>query len=128
MVYLETSVALAALLSEDRHPAAEFWGAEFVASRLLEYELWVRAHALGVGAALAEAIDTLLARVHLVEMRTDVLERVLDPFPVRLRTLDAIHLATIDHLHRRGIVVRLASYDRRLNEAADLLGLALEPL
>ena len=43
-----------------------------------------------------------------------------------VRTLDAIHLATIDHLqHVRRETVSLASYDRRLNEAAKLMGFAL---
>ncbi len=128
MVYLETSVALAELLGEDQRPPAEFWKNEPVASRLLSYEIWVRAHALGVGATLAEAISTLLARVHLVELSPEVLERAHEPFPVRLRTLDALHLATLDHLRREGVDAQLASYDRRLIDAATRLGHPIEPL
>jgi hypothetical protein len=45
MIYLDTSVALAHLLSEDRRPADALWSETIVASRLLEYELWTRIHA-----------------------------------------------------------------------------------
>jgi hypothetical protein len=128
VVYLETSVALAELLGEDRRPRPEFWQSELIASRLLSYEIWVRAHARGVAGALSESISTLLARVHLVELSPDVLARALEPFPVRIRTIDALHLATLDHLNRQGVEVQLASYDQRLAEAAKALGHSLAAL
>ena len=45
MIYLDTSVALAHLLAEDRRPPDALWGEELVSSRLLECELWTRLHA-----------------------------------------------------------------------------------
>jgi len=45
VIYVDTSVALAQLLAEDRRPPASLWNETLVASRLLEYELWTRLHA-----------------------------------------------------------------------------------
>jgi hypothetical protein len=49
MIYLDTSVALAHLLAEDRLPPEALWRGPLIASRLLEYELWNRIHAHGLG-------------------------------------------------------------------------------
>ena len=76
-----------------------------VASRLLEYELWTRVHSLDLGRSHGEEARELLGQVSLVELVPEVLERALEPFPVRVRTLDALHLATMDHL-RQGIHLR----------------------
>ncbi len=48
--------------------------------------------------------------------------RVFSPFPVPVRTLDALHLAAADHLRAQGIDVEIASYDERLRAAARALG------
>jgi hypothetical protein len=40
MIYLDTSVALAHLLAEDRHPPDGLWTEVLVSSRLIEYEVW----------------------------------------------------------------------------------------
>ena len=45
MICLDTSVALAHLLVEDRRPPDSLWEEELVTSRLLECELWTRVHA-----------------------------------------------------------------------------------
>ena len=42
MIYLDSSVALAHLLGEDRRPPGELWSETLVSSRLFEYELWTR--------------------------------------------------------------------------------------
>jgi hypothetical protein len=39
MIYVDTSVALAHLLAEDRCPPPGFWSQDLVTSRLLEYEV-----------------------------------------------------------------------------------------
>jgi predicted nucleic acid-binding protein len=54
-----------------------------------------------------------------------VLARALLPFPQPVRTLDALHLATMDFLRSHGQSVELATYDRRLAAAAQSLGFAL---
>jgi len=125
LIYLDTSVALAHLLAEDRHPPDELWSQPLVASRLLEYELWVRLNALRLGSSHGEAARELLARVAFVELHPPVLARALEPFPVPVRTLDALHLATAEFLRTRGQQVEFASYDERLTEAARQLGIAI---
>lgn len=122
MIYLDTSVALAHLLAEDRRPSADLWGETLVSSRLLEYELWVRIHSRGLGSSHDEPVRQLLARVGLVELAPPVLTRALEPFPLAVRTLDALHLATLDFLRSRGQAITLASYDDRLTAAAGALG------
>jgi hypothetical protein len=66
----------------------------------------------------------LIGRVALVEMVGPVLTRALQPFPVPVRTLDAIHLAAIEFIRAQKQSVQLASYDERLLAAARLLGIA----
>ncbi|HXF57476.1 MAG TPA: PIN domain-containing protein [Actinomycetota bacterium] len=129
MIYLDTSVVLAELLSEDTHPGPAFWsGGPFVSSRLLEYELWVRIHGRGLAQSHGELARDFLSGLALVELAPPVLARALDPFPVPVRTLDALHLATVDFLRRQGQRPTLASYDRRLSEAAAALGVPVADL
>jgi len=45
MIYLDSSVALAHLLAEDRFPPDELWEEQLVSSRLLEREVWNRINA-----------------------------------------------------------------------------------
>jgi predicted nucleic acid-binding protein len=128
VIYLDTSVALAHLLAEDRSPPATLWAEPLVASRLLEYELWTRLHALRRGASHGDAARALLSRVALLELAPTVLARALEPLPVPVRTLDALHLASMEFLRQRGQHVSLASYDERLSHAAVSLGFDLAAL
>lgn len=125
MIYLDTSVALAQLLAEDRTPPDTLWRHPLVASRLLEYELWVRIHAYGIGGSHGDAVRALLARVAMVELAPPVLARALEPFPRSVGTLDALHLATIDFLRAQGQNAKLASYEKRLLAAARALRLPI---
>ena len=118
MIYLDTSVALAQLLAEDRHPPESLWQQPLVSSRLLEYETWNRIHALRLGRSHGEALRQLLASVALLELAPPVLARALEPFPVPVRTLDALHLTSMAFLREQGQKVELASYDDRLARAA----------
>jgi predicted nucleic acid-binding protein len=121
VIYLDTSVALAHLLAEDRTPPPRLWQEELVASRLLEYELWTRLHRRGIGET-HDAAQELLARLAFLEMTPLVLARAAEPFPTPVRTLDALHLASFDFLRRQGVRLALASYDRRQCAAAEALG------
>ncbi len=125
MTYVDTSVALAHLLGETRTPPAAFWQRPLVASRLFEYELWVRVHARRLGRTHGTAARALLATIAIVEMTPPVLARALEPFPAPVRTLDALHLATILYLRERGEPVVLASYDDRMIVAARALAIPL---
>lgn len=125
MIYLDTSVALAHLLAEDRAPPDTLWQETLVSSRLLEYEMWTRLHARGLGRSHGEDARALIGRVALIEMAPPVLARALEPFPVQVRTLDALHLASIEFLRARNQAPQLASYDDRLATAARALGIPL---
>lgn len=122
MIYLDTSVALAHLLGETRVPPASLWDESLVSSRLLEYEVWTRVHARGLSRTHADEVRQLFASVSLLELSPLVLARALDPFPAPVRTLDALHLASMDFLRSRGERPRLASYDDRMLAAARALG------
>lgn len=123
MIYVDTSVLLAHVLAEDRAPPDAFWSERLVSSRLLMYEAWNRVHALGLQERAGEALRAALAEVDMVEMNAVTLGRALEPFPIALRTLDALHLATADFLRHQGRQVRLATYDDRLAEGARALGI-----
>lgn len=122
MIYLDTSVALAYLLAEDRCPPSEFWEQDLASSRLLEYEVWNRVHARGLAGTHSDSARALLGRVGLVEMVPAVLARALEPFPNPPRTLDALHLASAAYLRAEGETVTVASYDNRFLAAARDLG------
>ncbi len=123
MIYLDTSVALAHLLAEDRRPPDALWKESLVTSRLLEYELWTRLNARGLEPSHGEAARRLMERLAILELLPNVLTRALEPFPVPVRTLDALHLASMEFLRTRGQALELASYDDRLLAAARSLGI-----
>jgi hypothetical protein len=125
VIYVDTSVALAHLLAEDRQPPAALWDESLVASRLLEYEAWTRLHALGLGASHGEALRLVIGRIALLELSPPVLARALDPFPIPVRTLDALHLASLDFLRGQGVKLVLASYDQRLIAGARAMRIPL---
>jgi hypothetical protein len=125
VIYLDTSVALAHLLAEDVMPPVALWQQPLVSSRLLEYELWTRLNARKLSRSHGDGARDLVHRLGLLEMIPEVLARALEPFPIPLRTLDALHLASIDFLRRRGQAVTLASYDQGQRTAAAAMGIAL---
>ena len=126
MIYVDSSVILAQLLAEDRYPDPSFWDrGPLVSSRLLEYEVWTRINGRGLGQGLAEDVRVLLARLAFLELAPPVLTRALEPFAVPVRTLDALHLASIAFLVEMGQRPTLATFDRRLAEAAVALGIPL---
>ena len=128
MIYVDTSVALAHLLSEDRRPPVAIWDETLVASRLIEYEIWTRLHACNLAESHGEAAHGIISRIALLELSPPVLERALDAFPVAVRPLDALHLASFEFLWRQGQPIELASYDRRMVTIARALGMPLVKL
>jgi predicted nucleic acid-binding protein len=125
MIYLDTSIALAHLLAEDRSPPERLWKEPLVSSRLLVYETWVRIHARNLGPSHAEAVNDLLGRISFLELEPDVFRRALEPFPVQVRTLDALHLASLEFLRGLGQEVELATYDPRQLDAARRIGIPI---
>lgn len=128
MIYLDTSVALAHLLAEDRHPPDALWTEVLVSSRLIEYELWTRLNARGLGSSHGDALRELLARLAMIDLSPTVLARATEPFPVPVRTLDALHLASADFLRAQKQTVEIASYDTRLLAVARKMGFVVARL
>lgn len=128
MIYLDSSVALAHLLLEDRLPPDALWQQPLTSSRLFEYEVWNRIHSRGLTPSHGQDVRALIGRVALIELDLPVLARALEPFPIPVRTLDALHLASIEFLRARRQTVELASYDERLLEAARALDIPIYAL
>ena len=122
---MDTSVALAHLLAEDRHPGSSLWNESLVSSRLLQYELFVRLNARRLIKSHSNAAYQLVGRLAILELSQIVLARALEPFPVELRTLDALHVASVEFLRAQSIDVSLLTYDSRMQEAAKALRIPL---
>ena len=118
MIYVDTSVALAHLLAEDRRPPKSLWQETLVSSRLLEYEVWTRIHARRLAKSHSDLVRGLLASLAFIELAPNVLSRVIEPFPNNVRTLDAMHLASLLFLRERDDSIALATYDDRQRAVA----------
>lgn len=122
MIYLDSSVALATINDEMRQAPASFWSQRFVASRLVDCELRVRTLAQPAWRPRLQHLEALLANVAFVEIDRASLARLYEPLPSPVRTLDAIHLSTMSYLAHGTTKVTLATYDRRLADAAQSMG------
>lgn len=125
MIYLDSSVVLARLFVDARSLPDAVFRSSLVSSSLLDYEVWNRIHVRGVTHSHGNAARDLLAHVVLLELSPKILARALEPFPIPVRTLDALHLATIEFLRERGQEINLASFDKRLMAGALALGIPL---
>ncbi len=123
MTYIDSSVVLAHLLAELRRPPERLWAESLVASRLLEYEVWNRLHAQGRAETHGEAGEKAIGQIALLELSPVILTPALRAFPAPVRTLDALHLASLDYLRGQRQSVELATYDRRMAEAARAMGI-----
>lgn len=121
---MDSSVVLATLFGETRRPDAEFWRGPRLASRLTDLEVRVRAadRFLGEDDEGRANLGRLLSRVRLVEITARTVELLYRTPPRHLRTLDAVHLATFAHVRTKVPRLALATYDRRLSEAAQAMG------
>jgi predicted nucleic acid-binding protein len=128
LVYVDSSVALAHVLGERITPPASLFDESLISSRLLEYETWVTLHREQLGSTHADVLAGLLDRIALIEPIRPVVEALFKPLAKGLRTLDAIHLASMLFLNENAQDVRLATYDRRLAGIAKDAGIALYPL
>ena len=118
MVYVDASVALAALFGETKRPDDAFWALPCVASRVTELEVRVRASSITQAAPSVADVDRLIAAVSYVEVAGPALSLLYTGGARGLRTLDAIHLSTLAYLNSGPQQVILATYDRRLAAAA----------
>ena len=128
MIYVDSSVVLAHLLMESRRPPVCLWRQRLTSSRLLEYEVWNRVHAYAGRLSHEAEVRSTLARIYLIEMSEVVFSRARRPFPLVIRTLDALHLSTAMSLTGGGEAIELASYDNRLLDGARALGIQIVAL
>jgi predicted nucleic acid-binding protein len=126
MIYVDTSCVLAEVLAERERPDRSLWDRSLVSSRLLEYEVWVRLHAYGWAEARGDYARRVLGLVTMVELSPEVLVRALSPFPGKVRTLDALHLATADYLRVHHGPITLATLDDRQREVAVAMHIPIE--
>lgn len=77
--------------------------------------------------AAVRALRTFERRCFILDVDPAVLARVRRPFPIEpIRTLDAVHLATIELLGEAPQVVTLVTRDVRVRENAVALGYIVE--
>jgi predicted nucleic acid-binding protein len=124
LYYADTSAVIKLLVEETHSKAfAAFYDshadAEWVSSALLRIEL-TRAVSRAMPTLLPDARDLLLAFSY-VAIDDDIVEAAMNEPDRRLRSLDAIHLATARLLGPD--IDALASYDDRLTGAARDAGL-----
>jgi predicted nucleic acid-binding protein len=125
-VYLDTSAAAKLFIAEKETPDLRQWLASrpepphLVSSALLGVEL-IRLLGLVNPAMVGAAESFLAADVDIVEITPPVLGDAPRVSPPRLRTLDAIHLATA--LDLGGSLGVMLTYDELLVEAARTAGL-----
>jgi predicted nucleic acid-binding protein len=125
VIYLDSSVVLAHLLAKDRSPPDAIWQQPLTSSRLLEYEVWNRIHARGLARSHGSETRAVIGRLAFLELDPPDLARALEPFPTPVRTLDALHLASMEFLRLRRQLIELLSYDERLLAAARAMRIPL---
>jgi predicted nucleic acid-binding protein len=121
VIYVDSSVALAALFAETDRPPDTLWDAPCIASRLTDLEVRVRAAARRLPASAMDDMEQILARIEWVEVSALTMSLIYQSPPAGVRTLDAIHLATLEFVNRELGHTVLATYDSRLARAAAAL-------
>lgn len=86
-----------------------------------------RLRAFGLEETHGPLARELLNRVSLLEVVEAVVGRRTE-LPAGLRTLDALHLASMLFLRAQGAQVRIATYDRRLADASAAMEFEEYPL
>ena len=77
--------------------------------------------------AAVRALRRFERRCYVVAVTDDVLARVRRPFPVEpVRTLDAVHIATVESLGEPPQLVAIVTRDHRVRENAQALGYPVE--
>ena len=123
LVYVDTSVVLAALLGEPVRPPAEFWmQTDLLGSVLVEVETMTRLRAVTAPEQAMQAARGFLAALSMHPLDDAALAAARSGFPLGLRTLDALHLSTALVF---GPEISMATYDRRLRDATIAVGLTI---
>ena len=121
VTYLDSSAIVKLALNEPESRALRHYlrrRAPLVSSALARVE--VTRALLPLGAPASERGRAVLDRITLVRITDRVVRTAGELLPADLRSLDALHLATVEELGDQ--VARIVTYDRRLAAAADAIG------
>ena len=134
--YIESSALVAALLEQDANALKSLrTRARRITSALTLAEAARAIVRARVGERLApdaeraavRALRRFERRCYVVAVTDDVLARVRRPFPVEpVRTLDAVHIATVESLGEPPQLVSIVTRDHRVRENAKALGYSVE--
>ena len=123
VAYVDSSALLKLAVAEPETSAleADLAGRDgLVASRLAALECR-RAARRTSNKRVLQAVDEVLDAIYFLEITPAILDRAAIAGPPVLRSLDAIHLATALSIDEP--VLDVITYDRRLAEAAEAVGL-----
>jgi uncharacterized protein len=124
VIYLDSSALLKLLIEEPESAALERWLAENTGTPVLSSELARVEVIRGCRRLNPEAVPAaraMLAQLDLMPLTGELIEQAADVGEALLRTLDALHLASV--LSIRADVTAFVVYDRRLAAAARAAGL-----
>jgi len=128
VIYSDTSVALAHLLAEDRAPPERLWQEELISSRLLEYEIWTRIHALKLAHTHADDVRSLLKPGRTGRTLAAGARQSFGAFSEASPHPRRPPFASIEFLRTQGQRISVAVYDGRLLDAARALRIPIYKL
>ena len=134
--YIESSALVAALLEHDAEALKSLRARARQITSALTFAETARAIVRArVGERLTpdaeraavRALRRFERRCYVVAITDDVLARVRRPFPVEpVRTLDAVHIATVESLGEPPQLIAIVTRDHRVRENAKALGYSVE--
>ena len=131
VAYLDSSVLLRHILLGEESIGYALAYPRVVSSELIEIECRRVLHRCRLAgefddealAVARERLDAVLAGIDLLELSAQIKQRAMDPFPVHVRTLDALHIATVLAVAADGGGTALFSHDKGMNVCARSLGI-----
>jgi len=126
LLYLDSSAIVKLIAVEPESAALVEWlrtGGPAIASAIAKVEVQRAVNRLPTSQTMFERATDVLDRIALIKIDDAILHQAALLRPAELRSLDAVHLATA--LSVREHLGAFVVYDRRLAEAAEVLGLTV---
>ena len=131
VAYLDSSVVLRHILRGESSIRRALAFPRVVSSELLEIECRRVLHRYRMSgdltdegvATASDRLETVLSGIDLFEMTAAVKKRAMEPFPVVIGTLDALHIATALLLSQTAGTASVFSHDAQMNVCARTVGL-----
>jgi predicted nucleic acid-binding protein len=132
-VYFDSSVVLRVVLGERGRLKEWSRASSAVTSEITRVECLRALDRLRIDGGMADrelarrrsTALTVLSGFELVRLNRVVLERAAEPFPIRVRTLDALHVASALLVRARFPALRFATHDADLGAVAQAEGLSV---